>query len=132
MNLYQLFSTTWNTSSSWSYSPGILETLNMNGHSTLCNIEIHNTGSADLTGFVLQVRDHPEGEWYAKYLASDEWTSPGIGDKRFASGDPTTLAAGQRVHVHTRLSACWDFRFGATSNQPSTVTVRGGLFYGGV
>jgi hypothetical protein len=88
---------------------------------SLVNVEIHNSGAAALTAFVVQVKDHPEGEWY-QLLAAYADTSKTV---RYVVGAPATLAGGAKAHIGLLVNAPVAIRFRATCGTSTTVLIYG-------
>jgi len=98
--------------------------------SGVLSVEVENeAGGASLDGFAIQLKDHPNGEWY-DYISSDQ---AGSGD--FAGGIPNLpfahtrsaddVASGSRGHFSALFHGAHAARFRAKSSGTSSIKVRG-------
>jgi hypothetical protein len=77
------------------------------------NIEIENAAGADMNDLIVQLKDHPDGDWYS-YLGAADYVSGSNSNMLFASGTPSPdqTADGTRTHMHIRVGAAYGVRFG--------------------
>ncbi|HVT79579.1 MAG TPA: hypothetical protein VHM90_02890 [Phycisphaerae bacterium] len=96
------------------------------GNQLVMAVEIANGAAAALTGFVMQLKDHDEGEFY-DFLTATEF-GDGIGNNiLFIKGALATLASSGKGHLHARTNGARYARFGCQlASGIGTVTVRGG------
>lgn len=91
------------------------------------NFEVANTGEDALAGFAIQLKDHPDGEWYS-LLADADFASTAISIKLFSStAGPQDLAGDGKAHVILNVGCPESVRFTAICGESdaTTVIVRG-------
>ena len=94
------------------------------GWQSVVNLEIENSGSAALTDFLIELQDHPDGEFY-DFLSGTDYAT-GTDDMLFCTSTvPNTLAASGKAHVIFRTWSAYAMRFQATCATTTTVKVRG-------
>lgn len=91
------------------------------------NIEIENAAAADMVDLIVQLKDHPDGEWYG-YLGSTDYAGGDNSNMIFAtSTTPDVTPAGEKTHMHIRVGAPYAVRFGPQlASGTGTVTFRMG------
>ena len=110
----------------------VLENI-VRGFGEVCCLEIDSAaGGVALSNFIVQLRDHPDGEYY-DYLADTDFDNASIENLKVAFGatDATTprphrLATGDKSHIIFALHGANSVKFLASVASGSTdVTVRG-------
>lgn len=91
------------------------------------NVEVQNDAAADMVDLIVQLKDHPDGEWYG-YLGSTDYASGDNSNMIFAtSTTPDVTPAGEKTHMHIRVGAPYAVRFGPQlASGTGTVTFRMG------
>lgn len=96
------------------------------GMAAMANIEVHNAaGGSALSGFKVQLKAHPEGEWY-DYLEGADFDSTTNTNMLFAtSTGPHELGADARAQCIIRITAAHAVRLLAkVASSTATVTAR--------
>lgn len=91
------------------------------------NIEFENVGGGsanDVADFKLQLKDHPEGEWY-DYLSDTDWDAVTLNAMLFATTTgPHEVTSGDVAHAHVDIHAAYGVKFVANCAQGEDTTVR--------
>lgn len=92
-------------------------------------VEVVNNSGDSLTNFLVELQDHPSGEWYPALQGSDYASA--ISKNLYyvyavggTAVSPTTLTAADTTHIKCFCDA-YQIRFRAVSASTSSVTVRG-------
>jgi len=104
----------------------VLELSNYRGYPGLLHLEVENSGDSTLSQFRIELRDHPDGEWYT-FLADGDFLATDIRNLLFSDGNLPTLAPSDKGHCHVLTNAAQAVRVRAacTSGNSTTIRVRG-------
>jgi hypothetical protein len=97
------------------------------GRFLYATLEVENAvGGQALSGFTVQIKDHPAGEFYT-FLTGADFDSTVISNMLYASTTgPHELGADAKAHTHIRLNGAYAFRLLAkTASGTATVSLRG-------
>lgn len=100
----------------------LLQVDNLDGRRQI-SLEVCNTGTADLTAFMVLV--HSGGQGWAPYLSGTDWSSTTNAAMEWCSLTPATLAAGRTAHLRFDVYGSRGFRVIASCGTSTTVRVQG-------
>ena len=95
----------------------------------IMSFEIENTGAQALTSLILQVKNHPDADWF-DYLTDTELTDAdkGLYYVAPAASVPHTLAAGATINLGIMLLSGCQFRWKATcASSTPTLAFKGNI-----
>ena len=107
----------------------ILSLKTNRGQAGDCNIEIDNVGGGGvaLTALRIQLKDHPDGEWYT-FLEDTDFASSSIWNLMFAGTSDGSavyqLADTAQAYIHMRLNASFAMRVQAKTGSTGTIDAR--------
>ena len=98
----------------WSAWETVYTTEMMRGVPGLVNLQVKNShASLAFTGLRIQLKDHPDGEWYT-FLADTDFAATDLSNMLFAAASGATavhlLAAADLANIHLRTNAAWAMR----------------------
>jgi hypothetical protein len=102
--------------------------ISVDGRS-VASAEVQNQAAAAVNDFVVQRKDHPNGEYYTVLGATEFAAGPG-GDLQFVSSTlPSATPAAGKTHLRFDIRGAMEVRYGAKlATGTGNVIVRGGIF----
>ena len=89
------------------------------GGGEIVNLEVVNLGATAFSNLKIQLRDHPNGEWY-DYLGASDFASSSNFNMLFSTVGPDTLAGGAKGHICFRVNSADGWRVAAEVGSGTT------------